>query len=211
MVFYSFEFPEESNLFFCPGFGIGYAICFYNIPFKLKWEKRVRVVGGSVYSTITLPVAVDGEAYLFTAPSGTGKSTHTRLWRERFGERAVMINDDKPLIRMEEGTFYVYGTPWNGKHHLSVNQKAPIKAICLLERGKTNHAQQISPAEAYPGLYRQIYRPQNDRGKMLKTLQLLHKMAESIPLYRLQCDISQDAVRASWDAFHSQTDRRQDE
>lgn len=66
-------------------------------------------------------VAVDGEAYLFTAPSGTGKSTHTRLWRERFGERAVMINDDKPLIRMEEGTFYVYGTPWNGKHHLSVN------------------------------------------------------------------------------------------
>lgn len=66
-------------------------------------------------------VAVDGEAYLFSAPSGTGKSTHTRLWRERFGERAVMINDDKPLIRMEEGTFYVYGTPWNGKHHLSVN------------------------------------------------------------------------------------------
>lgn len=110
-------------------------------------------------------VAVDGEAYLFTAPSGTGKSTHTRLWRERFGERAVMINDDKPLIRMEEGTFYVYGTPWNGKHHLSVNQKAPVKAICLLERGKTNYAQQISPAEAYPGLYRQIYRPQNDRGK----------------------------------------------
>ena len=105
-------------------------------------------------------VAVDGEAYLFTAPSGTGKSTHTRLWRERFGERAVMINDDKPLIRMEEGTFYVYGTPWNGKHHLSVNQKAPVKAICLLERGKTNYAQQISPAEAYPGLYRQIYRPQ---------------------------------------------------
>lgn len=156
-------------------------------------------------------VAVDGEAYLFSAPSGTGKSTHTRLWRERFGERAVMINDDKPLIRMEEGTFYVYGTPWNGKHHLSVNQKAPVKAICLLERGKTNHAQQISPAEAYPGLYRQIYRPQNDRGKMLKTLQLLHKMAESVPLYRLQCDISQDAVRASWDAFHSQTDRRQDE
>ena len=156
-------------------------------------------------------VAVDGEAYLFTAPSGTGKSTHTRLWRERFGERAVMINDDKPLIRMEEGTFYVYGTPWNGKHHLSVNQKAPVKAICLLERGKTNHAQQISPAEAYPGLYRQIYRPQDDRGKMLKTLQLLRKMAESVPLYRLQCDISQDAVRASWDAFHSQTDRRQDE
>lgn len=155
-------------------------------------------------------VAVDGEAYLFTAPSGTGKSTHTRLWRERFGERAVMINDDKPLIRMEKGIFYVYGTPWNGKHHLSVNQKAPIKAICLLERGKTNHAQQISAAQAYPGLYRQIYRPQDDREKMLKTLQLLKKMTECIPLYRLQCDISQDAVSTSWAAFHSTEDGRQE-
>ena len=45
-------------------------------------------------------VAVDGEAFLFTAKSGTGKSTHTRLWRERFGERAVMVNDDKPLLRV---------------------------------------------------------------------------------------------------------------
>ena len=61
-------------------------------------------------------VAVDGAAYLFTARSGTGKSTHTRLWREMLGDRAVMVNDDKPLIRLTEDGAVVYGTPWNGKH-----------------------------------------------------------------------------------------------
>lgn len=147
-------------------------------------------------------IAVDGEAYLFTAPSGTGKSTHTRLWREYFGTRAVMINDDKPLIRMEGDAFYVYGTPWDGKHRLSTNQRAPIRAICILERGEVNRAERISPAEAYPSLYRQIYRPQKEREKMLKTLNLLRAVTEHLPLYRLQCDISQGAVIAAWEAFH---------
>ena len=66
-------------------------------------------------------VAVDGAAYCFTAKSGTGKSTHTRLWREMPGERAVMINDDKPLIRIRDGQATVFGTPWDGKHHLSTS------------------------------------------------------------------------------------------
>lgn len=92
-------------------------------------------------------VALDGQAYLFTAPSGTGKSTHTRLWREVFGERAVMVNDDKPLIQVREDAIYVCGTPWNGKHNLDSNQKVPIKGICLLERGTVNHIETISAAD----------------------------------------------------------------
>ena len=94
-------------------------------------------------------IAVDGKAYLFTAPSGTGKSTHTRLWREVFGDRAVMINDDKPLLHVasesaqtgKDGTsaqpqVLVYGTPWDGKHRLSTNTVAPVAGICLVERGE---------------------------------------------------------------------------
>lgn len=145
-------------------------------------------------------VAVDGEAYLFAAPSGTGKSTHTRLWREYFGERAVMINDDKPLIQVAEESIYVCGTPWNGKHRLDTNQKVPIRGICILERGKINHIEKITPAEAFPMLYRQTYRSE-EREKMIKTLQLLKKMAESVPVYRMQCDISQEAVLTSWKAM----------
>ena len=85
-------------------------------------------------------VAVDGAGYLFTAKSGTGKSTHTRLWRELLGDRAIMINDDKPLIRISDSGAIIYGTPWDGKHHLSNNIAVSLKAICILERAKKRYS-----------------------------------------------------------------------
>ena len=145
-------------------------------------------------------VEVDGEAYLFTAPSGTGKSTHVRLWKERFGERAVVINDDKPLIQVREEAVYVCGTPWSGKHRLDSNRKTPLRAVCLLERGMKNHVERITPADGYPALFRQTYRPK-DRERMKRTLGLLGQLANRICLYRMQCDISQDAVTAAWEAM----------
>ena len=104
-------------------------------------------------------VAVDGKAYLFTAKSGTGKSTHARLWRELLGERAVMINDDKPLIRIMEKGAVVYGTPWNGKHKLGGNLSAPLRAVCILRRSDKNYIRKIQKNEAYPILLQQAYRP----------------------------------------------------
>lgn len=142
-------------------------------------------------------VALDGQAYLFTAPSGTGKSTHTRLWREVFGERAVMVNDDKPLIQVREDAIYVCGTPWNGKHNLDSNQKVPVKGICILERGTVNHIETISAADAFQFLYRQTYRPA-DREKMLRTIGLLKQVTERVPLYRMQCNISHEAAKMAW-------------
>lgn len=145
-------------------------------------------------------IAVDDQGYLFTAPSGTGKSTHTRLWRERFDGRAVMINDDKPMIQVRDDEIYVCGTPWNGKHNLGCNRKVPIRGICILERGTKNSIWQMKSAEAYPFLWVQIYHPAN-RESMIRTIQLLKKVAERIPLYRLQCNISQEAVTVAWDAM----------
>ena len=66
---------------------------------------------------------------MFTAPSGTGKSTHARLWREAFGERVVMINDDKPLLLVRPEGVTVYGTPFRGKHGLGGDRSAPLRAI----------------------------------------------------------------------------------
>lgn len=107
-------------------------------------SRGVMLIHGSV-------IAVDGEGYMFTALSGTGKSTHVRLWRELFGERAVMVNDDKPLVRVsEEGRPLVYGTPWDGKHHLSTNIAVPLRAIVVLERGAENEIHPISAEEAFP-------------------------------------------------------------
>lgn len=143
-------------------------------------------------------VAVDGKAYLFTAPSGTGKSTHTRLWREVFGDRAVMINDDKPLLRVTSDSVLVYGTPWDGKHRLSTNTVAPVAGICLLERGEENHVERIAKEKAFPRLLQQTYRPQSPVA-LMKTMALLDAVASNVPLYRLRCNMEPGAARVAYD------------
>lgn len=146
-------------------------------------------------------VAVDGKAYLFTAPSGTGKSTHVKLWREYFGERAVVVNDDKPLIQVKENEIYVCGTPWSGKHYLNTNVKVPLHGVCALNRGTENKIEEMSPIEGYPVVYRQAYRPQ-DKASMMKTLGLLKQLVERVPMYQLHCNISQEAVEVAWGKMH---------
>ena len=145
-------------------------------------------------------LAVDGKAYLFTAPSGTGKSTHARLWREMLGDKVVMINDDKPLIRYIDGEFYVYGTPWNGKHGLDTNCRVPLAAICALTRGKVNKIYNISAAEMLMVALNQTIRPA-EQDKMENLLSLLDKMLTSVELFRLECDISLQAAQTSYRAM----------
>ena len=110
-------------------------------------------------------LSADGAGYLFTAKSGTGKSTHARLWREYLGGRAVMVNDDKPIIRLTDFGAMVCGTPWDGKHRLSCNISVPLRAVCILERAAENKIRPITLSEAYPMLLQQVYRPA-DTGAM---------------------------------------------
>lgn len=142
-------------------------------------------------------IMVDGKAYLFTAPSGTGKSTHTRLWREMLGERAVMINDDKPIIRLIDGQFYVYGTPWNGKHNLGTNVKAPIKAICLLKQAKENSIRPIGAMQTIMAVLNQTVRPEGQEN-MSKLLTLIEKLITNVQTFLLECNISKEAAELSY-------------
>ena len=148
-------------------------------------------------------VAVDGRGYLFLAKSGTGKSTHARLWRELLGERAVMVNDDKPLLRLTDAGAVVYGTPWDGKHRLSRNTSVPLNAVCILERAAENAIRPVSAAEAYPMLLQQVYRPA-DAAAMEKTLSLIDRLAASVPLWRLGCNMELEAARIAYDAMKGQ-------
>lgn len=145
-------------------------------------------------------VAVDGIGYLFTAKSGTGKSTHTRLWRELLGEQAVMVNDDKPLIRISDFGAVIYGTPWDGKHRLSSNIAVPLKALCVLERADQNTIRQTTALEVYPMLLQQAYRPM-DGIAMSKTLTLIDKLAASVNLWRLGCNRDIEAAQVAYDAM----------
>lgn len=145
-------------------------------------------------------VAVDGAAYLFTAKSGTGKSTHTRLWREVFGERAVMINDDKPFLHVGEEGVTVFGSPWNGKHRLGTNISAPLRAICILQRGTENRIRRITPKEAVSMLVQQSNRPQNRR-LMLQYMRLLDRLAARVVFYNLECNMEPEAARVAYEAM----------
>lgn len=145
-------------------------------------------------------ISLDGEAYLFTAPSGTGKSTHTRLWREHFGERAVMINDDKPIVRERDGRFFVYGTPYMGQHKLGSNICAPIKAVCIVARGGKNEIERLSAAECISMLLNQTLMPA-DETLMDMLLNTLESFLEKVPVYRLKCDISDEAVCVAYEGM----------
>lgn len=147
-------------------------------------------------------IAVDNKAVLFAAKSGTGKSTHTRLWREYFGEdKAVMINDDKPAIRlMDDGVFYAYGTPWSGKTDLNTNVKVPLEAIVLLERSDTNWIKPVGRREAVMQIYVHALKPEDgDKDKTEKLMDIVGKTAEKIPVYRMGCTISEEAVKLAYE------------
>ncbi len=142
-------------------------------------------------------LSMDGQAYIFTAPSGTGKSTHTRFWRETFGERCVMINDDKPMISVRDGSTTVYGTPWNGKHRLGSNISAPLKAIVRLERGETNSISPMNVRDAFPLLLSQVY-ASRDPANMRRIIILEQKLTETVPFYQLRCNLDPEAAETAY-------------
>jgi len=145
-------------------------------------------------------VAVDGKAYIFTARSGTGKSTHAALWRKLLGDEAVMINDDKPLIRQVGGKYIVYGTPWNGKHRLGDNISAELAGICILSRGEKNEIEKIAQDGALPRLLMQTFRP-TDAEKTARVLRIVVKMSASVPIYKMKCNMDLSAAETSYGAM----------
>ena len=129
-------------------------------------------------------VILDGKAWLFTAPSGTGKSTHTKKWCRLFGAR--YLNDDKPVLRLQEGVWYAYGTPWSGKHDLSENVGVPLGGIAVLCRGEENRICKMTPAQALPYFMSQSqYR--HTRENMERQLALTDQLLRQIPMWHLCC------------------------
>lgn len=149
-------------------------------------------------------LSVDGIGFLFGAPSGTGKSTHARLYRNLFGERVTMVNDDKPLLRVLNDQFYIYGTPWDGKHRLSNNISVPLKAICFLKQGPENKIRKLSIFEALGAVLGQVYRPDYE-DQMRKVFAIVQQLVQRVPIFELQCTISEEAVRLSYNTMKGES------
>lgn len=140
-------------------------------------------------------IAFANKGILFSADSGIGKSTHTRLWQKHFGTESVpILNDDKPAIRRLDDRFYVYGTPFSGNSEENRNMKVPLHAIVFLERADDNSIRRISPAESLPLLMRHTLRPGSSQEHMTALLALLDELLSEIPVYVLRCNMDEEAA-----------------
>lgn len=142
-------------------------------------------------------VVVDGRAYLFSAPCGTGKSTHTKLWLKKFGSRAYILNDDKPALRLENGVWYAYGTPWSGKYDISSNCRAELAGIAVLERGESNKIAPYGGVDAIRSILNQMVRPPDSvsRGKVLE---LTDELVKKVPIWKLTCNMEPEAAAVAY-------------
>ena len=136
-------------------------------------------------------LAIDGKSILFTGPSGTGKSSHSREWRTHFGDRVKMINDDEPLLHIGD-TVMVYGTPFSGEYNLQTNTEANVSAIIIIYQSTINTIKQISAKQAFPLLLNQSYFKE-EANEMLKAMKLIERLSR-LPVFLLGCNISDEAV-----------------
>ena len=145
-------------------------------------------------------IAIDDKAYAFAARSGTGKTTHIRLWQQIFGDRVRVVNGDKPIIRKMNGTFYACGTPWCGKEGMGEPISCPLQAICFVERGPENHIRRLTQREVIGRLFHQLLMPQlaNDLDPYMN---LIEEMLLHIDYYLLTCTPEPEAAMVAYEGM----------
>lgn len=151
------------------------------------FEKDILLFHGST-------LAFGGKAYIFAGRSGTGKSTHTRLWRETFGNQVIMVNDDKPFLTITDSGILASGSPWSGKHGLDSSITLPLGGICILERGTENRIVPLSPEEALPMLAEHGCPPSEPE---VRYIALVEKLSRSVPLWKMECTKDPAAARTA--------------
>ncbi|MCD8021179.1 MAG: hypothetical protein LUF92_16880 [Clostridiales bacterium] len=168
------------------------------IASKLPYYNRVALHGACI--------SYKGKGYLFTAASGTSKSTHIGMWKQYIGENVGIVNGDKPIFHIEGRKITAYDTPWCGKEGWNRKQHAEMAAICFIRRSEDgiNRIRKVDPEESVSLMLRQMFHPYEAEATGLM-LELFDQMIETLPLYLLECDISEDAVHCSFEALTGET------
>lgn len=190
------EFRTEKEM--SPQFSDGYIenICLY----------RSICVQLPKYNRFLLHASVleyDGKGYAFLGRSGTGKSTHTRLWLKHLPNTRV-VNGDKPILECIEEGFIVHGTPWQGKENWGYKGKALLRGLCFLEQAPENKIRILTPAETANRVFTQVLLTEKEE-ETVATLDLLDKLVSATPAYLLSCNISEEAVKTSFEKMTGQT------
>lgn len=148
-------------------------------------------------------VEYDGKAFCFAAKSGTGKTTHIKLWHNILGDKLKAINGDKPIMRIIDDMIYVCGTPWSGKEMLNTNVTVPLKSICAISRSETNSIRRLSKHEALNTVLNHIFIPDKDE-VLNKTIDNIAVVIDKIPMWSLKCNISEEAAKLSFDTMNNE-------
>ncbi len=168
-----------------------------NLAFSTQFNRRaIRFQTMLVHSSA---VVCDGRAYLFSADSGVGKSFHTRLWLQAFGDRVHILNDDKPVVCMSGEVPMVCGTPFDGGSGIALNESVPLGAIIFIERGEQNAVRVPAAKEIIQRLYFQTVRIVNaaTADKMLDNFARLISMTK---FYVLTCNTD---IAAAYTAYNA--------
>lgn len=145
-------------------------------------------------------VAVEGQAYLFSAVSGTGKTTHVLQWKKLLGDKVTVVNGDKPILRCMDGAWHVCGTPWAGKEGWNTPVNLPVAGLCKLTRAPENFIRPLPTAEILPLLLNQTVRPE-EPARMIRLLDHLEGFVRQVPCYVLGCNISVEAAKVAYEGM----------
>ena len=146
---------------------------------------------------------VDGVGVAFAAHSGTGKTTHMNLWQQLLGDRMVVVNGDKPIVRFfdeEPNTPYAYGTPWNGKERLGCNMRTPLKHICFIERSETNYVEKVQKQDVINRIFNQVYMPK-DPVAVANTMTLIDRLLSCTDLWIIHCNMEPSAAEVAYNTI----------
>lgn len=156
----------------------------------------------SAYDTLLVHASVieyEGRGYMFLGRSGTGKSTHTRLWLENI-EGASLLNDDNPIVRVIDGEAIIYGSPWSGKTPCYKNRSMPLQAVVRLSQAPFNRITRLSPLKAYAALMPSCSCMRWDHDAVEALHKTVEKVIMKVPVRHLECLPDADAAHTSHEA-----------
>ena len=193
------EIIEEKEVSEDDSLTLGYleSVCLYR-KICLEMPKRDAFI---LHSAV---IEKDGRGYAFLARSGVGKSTHISLWKRVYGDSVSIINGDKPIVRLIDGEFYAYGTPWCGKENWNENRRTKLCALCFIERGEKNEIAHMDSERSALRIIKQILIPKDEIGA-IKTLELADLILKKLNVYALRCTVSEEAATVAYDKMSGES------